>query len=305
MLAVNDFYNSILENLYEGIYFVDVDRTITFWNKGAELITGFYSDEIIGKHCNDNILNHVDENGNKLCLSGCPLHKSLMDGEERNAVVFLHHKDGHRVKIHTNITPLVENGKIIGGIEVFREISENKPLMMEEKESYSEEELKVIALHDQLTGIPNRRYAESFLNAKINEYKDLGIALGVIFGDIDNFGNFNNTYGHELGDKVLKTVSNTMLNAIRKTDLIGRWGGEEFLVILPAIDYDELEKNAEKIRMLVENSILRENGAELHITISLGATMIKKEDYLQSLVKRADDLMYESKKSGKNRVTMG
>lgn len=228
-----------------------------------------------------------------------------MDGEERNAVVFLHHKDGHRVKIHTNITPLVENGKIIGGIEVFREISENKPLMMEEKESYSEEELKVIALHDQLTGIPNRRYAESFLNAKINEYKDLGIALGVIFGDIDNFGNFNNTYGHELGDKVLKTVSNTMLNAIRKNDLIGRWGGEEFLVILPAIDYDELEKNAEKIRMLVENSILRENGAELHITISLGATMIKKEDYLQSLVKRADDLMYESKKSGKNRVTMG
>ncbi|MBS6062359.1 sensor domain-containing diguanylate cyclase [Criibacterium bergeronii] len=304
-MAVNDFYNSILENLYEGIYFVDVDRTITFWNKGAELITGFYSDEIIGKHCNDNILNHVDENGNKLCLSGCPLHKSLMDGEERNAVVFLHHKDGHRVKIHTNITPLVENGKIIGGIEVFREISENKPLMMEEKESYSEEELKVIALHDQLTGIPNRRYAESFLNAKINEYKDLGIALGVIFGDIDNFGNFNNTYGHELGDKVLKTVSNTMLNAIRKNDLIGRWGGEEFLVILPAIDYDELEKNAEKIRMLVENSILRENGAELHITISLGATMIKKEDYLQSLVKRADDLMYESKKSGKNRVTMG
>lgn len=304
-MAVNDFYNSILENLYEGIYFVDVDRTITFWNKGAELITGFYSDEIIGKHCNDNILNHVDENGNKLCLSGCPLHKSLMDGEERNAVVFLHHKDGHRVKIHTNITPLVENGKIIGGIEVFREISENKPLMMEEKESYSEEELKVIALHDQLTGIPNRRYAESFLNAKINEYKDLGIALGVIFGDIDNFGNFNNTYGHELGDKVLKTVSNTMLNAIRKNDLIGRWGGEEFLVILPAIDYDELEKNAEKIRMLVENSILRENGAELHITISLGATMIKKEDYLQSLVKRVDDLMYESKKSGKNRVTMG
>lgn len=304
-MAVNDFYNSILENLYEGIYFVDVDRTITFWNKGAELIMGFYSDEIIGKHCNDNILNHVDENGNKLCLSGCPLHKSLMDGEERNAVVFLHHKDGHRVKIHTNITPLVENGKIIGGIEVFREISENKPLMMEEKESYSEEELKVIALHDQLTGIPNRRYAESFLNAKINEYKDLGIALGVIFGDIDNFGNFNNTYGHELGDKVLKTVSNTMLNAIRKNDLIGRWGGEEFLVILPAIDYDELEKNAEKIRMLVENSILRENGAELHITISLGATMIKKEDYLQSLVKRADDLMYESKKSGKNRVTMG
>lgn len=304
-MAVNDFYNSILENLYEGIYFVDVDRTITFWNKGAELITGFYSDEIIGKHCNDNILNHVDENGNKLCLSGCPLHKSLMDGEERNAVVFLHHKDGHRVKIHTNITPLVENGKIIGGIEVFREISENKPLMMEEKESYSEEELKVIALHDQLTGIPNRRYAESFLNAKINEYKDLGIALGVIFGDIDNFGNFNNTYGHELGDKVLKTVSNTMLNAIRKNDLIGRWGGEEFLVILPAIDYDELEKNAEKIRMLVENSILRENGDELHITISLGATMIKKEDYLQSLVKRADDLMYESKKSGKNRVTMG
>ena len=304
-MAVNDFYNSILENLYEGIYFVDVDRTITFWNKGAELITGFYSDEIIGKHCNDNILNHVDENGNKLCLSGCPLHKSLMDGEERNAVVFLHHKDGHRVKIHTNITPLVENGKIIGGIEVFREISENKPLMMEEKESYSKEELKVIALHDQLTGIPNRRYAESFLNAKINEYKDLGIALGLIFGDIDNFGNFNNTYGHELGDKVLKTVSNTMLNAIRKNDLIGRWGGEEFLVILPAIDYDELEKNAEKIRMLVENSILRENGAELHITISLGATMIKKEDYLQSLVKRADDLMYESKKSGKNRVTMG
>lgn len=160
-------------------------------------------------------------------------------------------------------------------------------------------------MHDQLTGIPNRRYAESFLNSRVNEYNDLGIEFGLIFADIDNFGNFNNQYGHELGDKVLKVVSSTLLNATRKNDLVGRWGGEEFLIILPGINESELTKISEKIRMLVENSILRENSNSLQVTISIGATMIRSGDNSHSVVNRADELMYQSKQKGKNRSTFG
>lgn len=80
-MRISDFYYSILENLQEGIYFVDSERKITFWNKGAEVITGFKAEEIIGKYCYDNILNHIDESGNKLCLQGCPLHETLKDGK--------------------------------------------------------------------------------------------------------------------------------------------------------------------------------------------------------------------------------
>ncbi|NLM05789.1 MAG: sensor domain-containing diguanylate cyclase [Tissierellia bacterium] len=304
-MEISDLYSSILENLQEGIYFVDNERKITFWNKGAELITGFTADEIIGRHCYDNILNHIDEDGNKLCLQGCPLHETLQDGKNRESSVYLHHKNGQRVKISANITPIIDEKKIIGSVESFREVSENKPVLFDESDNYTKAELRIIALHDQLTGIPNRRYAESFLNSRVNEYNELGIEFGLIFADIDNFGSFNNNYGHELGDKVLQVVSKTFLSATRKNDLVGRWGGEEFLIIFPGINESDLIKISEKIRMLVENSILRENEQNLKVTISIGATMIRSGDNSHSIVNRADDLMYQSKQKGKNRSTFG
>src|SRR5512146_1588532 len=94
-----DFYKDIIDNLYDGIYFVDRDRVITYWNKGAERITGYSSTQTIGRSCRDNLLNHVTASGIQLCQNHCPLAAVMEDGKEREVEVFLHHANGHRLPV--------------------------------------------------------------------------------------------------------------------------------------------------------------------------------------------------------------
>jgi len=89
-----DFYTKLLDNLMDGVYFVDPNRSITYWNKGAELLTGFKSSEMVGKHCFADLLTHVDDHGTTLCSRGCPLQKSISDSTPSTAEVYLRHKDG-------------------------------------------------------------------------------------------------------------------------------------------------------------------------------------------------------------------
>jgi PAS domain S-box-containing protein len=97
----------ILDNLFdEAVYFVDADRRISFWNRSAERLTGFTSSEVVGSRCKDDILNHVDDKGMRLCENGCPVSMVLEDGVPREARVFLHHKDGHRIPIRARILPI-------------------------------------------------------------------------------------------------------------------------------------------------------------------------------------------------------
>lgn len=298
---MNDvFYRTMLNKIDEGIYFVDKDRKITFWNKGAELITGFDSQTVVGSHCYDNILNHVDDLGKKLCLGGCPLQKTIEDFKERETQVYLHHKEGHRIKIKVKTLPLYENNQVIGAVEIFNVLS--KKIHISEDEV---EQLKELALHDQLTNLPNRRKIESVIKNKIEDFRTLDIGYGILFIDIDFFKKFNDDYGHNLGDEMLKVVANTLNQPIRETDIAGRWGGEEFIIILGGVNDKALKRIAETTRMLVENSVIRYEGKDISATVSIGGTLAKKNDDLQSIIKRADQFMYKSKNTGRNKVTIG
>ncbi len=113
------FYKSVLDNLFDGVYFVDSERKITYWNKAAERITGFFEAEVVNLSCYDKILNHVDETGKQLCLNGCPLAEVLKDGNLREADVFLRHKAGHRVPVSIRITPIYDGDRIVGAVEIF------------------------------------------------------------------------------------------------------------------------------------------------------------------------------------------
>ena len=125
MADSDNLYHAILDNLYDGVYFVDRDRKITYWNKGAERITGYPAAEVVGSRCFDNILMHVDGHGTLLCKELCPLAATMLDGVERTADVYLQHKDGHRVSVNVRITPLRnEGGAVTGGVEVFTDNSQ-------------------------------------------------------------------------------------------------------------------------------------------------------------------------------------
>ena len=293
-----EVYKEMLENFYEGVYFVDVERKITFWNKGAERITGFEADELLGRNCFDNILNHVDDNGKELCFDGCPLHATMNDGQNRQAGVYLHHKDGHRVSVAVRTIPLKLKGEIVGAVEVF--VDDEEKAEINKKIS----ELEIYALYDQLTELPNRRYIDSYLDNRVKEYKELEKPFAVAMIDIDYFKVFNDTYGHDVGDRVLKMVAKTLKNSFRKNDFVGRWGGEEFMAVLTGVDEDDLFTIANKARTLVEMSSLREQGESLNVKISIGVTLIKDDDSVEQVQKRADEALYSSKETGRNKVTV-
>jgi diguanylate cyclase (GGDEF)-like protein/PAS domain S-box-containing protein len=292
------FYKQLLDSLYDGVYFVDKDRRITYWNKGAERITGFAAGEVVGKHCFDNVLMHTDKEGKGLCNGICPLADTICDNKDRNADIYLQHKDGYRVRVNVRVTPMHDNaGAVIGGVEIF---TEHTPTAVALERLA---ELERLAYLDSLTGLANRRYAEITLHARIDELERYGWLFGVIFIDIDEFKAVNDRYGHELGDEVLTMVAKTLQNSVRSFDVVSRWGGEEYVAVIANVEGEELLATANRCRALVEGSRIPAVPS-LRVTISLGATLASKDDTVETIIKRADRLMYRSKKAGRNCVTV-
>lgn len=294
-----DLYSHIIDNMHDGVYFVDVDQRLQLWNKAAELITGYSAEELLGKKCPETPLQHIDEEGRQICKTGCPLHAALIDGEHHQARVFVRHKLGHRIPVRINIYPVVEDGKIIGAIELFSKDSQTV------YENDIIEHLSHAAMHDSLTKLPNRRYLESFLEYRLSEYKRFEKPFAILFADIDNFSMFNNDYGHDTGDAVLKNIAASLKSGARSNDLVGRWGGEEFLGIYSIAKADDAAIIAEKFRQLVESAEIVYAGNTMHVTVSVGITVSESDDSFESIIERADKLMYKSKALGKNRVSIG
>jgi two-component system cell cycle response regulator len=155
-----------------------------------------------------------------------------------------------------------------------------------------------------LTSALNRNFLEEKGNEILIKYKLKSQALGVIMLDIDNFKRVNDTCGHDIGDLVLKTVANTIKKSLRKDDLIIRYGGEEFLILLPNTDLEQTLKVAEKIRKNIENTeITIPTGEKIKVTASLGVSVVYPEDKnIFEAIKRVDEKLHRAKQKGKNRV---
>jgi diguanylate cyclase (GGDEF)-like protein/PAS domain S-box-containing protein len=293
------FYRDILDHLYDGVYFVDEQRAITYWNKGAQRITGYPAELVVGKACADDVLQHVDDAGRRLCGRRCPLLRTMHDGIPREAHVFLHHADGHRIPVLVRAAPMYdEAGRIVGAVETF---SDNSSLVNALRRI---DELDDATCRDPLTSVGNRRFADLRLESSLAEFRGHGLHHGVLFVDIDRFKAVNDAYGHLAGDRVLKAVGRTMQSNLRTTDFVARWGGEEFLAIVFNIDQVRLAALAQNIRVLVSRSTVRLDGAVINVTVSIGATLMRPDDDRESLVARADALMYRSKQQGRDRVTI-
>jgi diguanylate cyclase (GGDEF)-like protein/PAS domain S-box-containing protein len=296
MADQNDFYRELLDYLADGVYFTDTERRIVFWNKGAERLSGFSRDEVIGTCCHDNLLMHVNAAGHELCTNMCPLGETLQDGRTREAEVFLHHKSGHRVPIRVRIVAKRnEVGSIVGAVEVFSDNSIH--MQMSERLARMER----LALLDSLTGLGNRRYLESIIHSRMEELRRNDWHFGVLFADIDDFKPINDRHGHGVGDEVIRMVGRTLDGTSRYFDVIGRWGGDEFIAIIANADETELIEIGGRMRAMVEHSMLNVPG-HLVVTISIGGAQANRDDSIDSLLRRADERLYQAKKSGKNRV---
>ena len=296
----SSFQEQLLDNVHDGIYFVNRDRKITYWNDGAEKLTGYDDAAAIGKHCFNDLLGHVDECGNSLCSSGCPLSKALQEGQPQQSEIYLRHRNGHRVPVSVRVLPVRDTaGGVIGAVEVF---SDSTARMKVEKRVT---ELEHLAFRDPLTGLANRRYLGLKIEQGLQEHKQFGRLYGLLMFDLDRFKQVNDTHGHDAGDALLKVAAETLVHGLRPIDIVGRWGGEEFLVLMADVDALGLGDLAERARVLIAQSSVATGSSRVSVTASIGATVLTHTDSAEVAIRRADELMYQSKHSGGNRTMAG
>jgi polar amino acid transport system substrate-binding protein len=168
-----------------------------------------------------------------------------------------------------------------------------------QKRKKAEKALEKLATIDKLTCIYNRYMIDNSLSEQIEIAKRYNKHLSIIFFDIDHFKEVNDIYGHKAGDTVLRKLSDLVKNKKRKSDIFGRWGGEEFMLVLPETDIKRAELIAQTLREEIEKYYFEKVG---HITCSFGVTQTKKEDTMDTLMKRVDEALYRAKKEGRNRV---
>jgi len=247
-LSFEDCFYELLDNLYEGVYIIDHQRRILYWNKSAEQITGYKSEEVLGKTCYDDILKHTDKMGNNLCSSSCPMVKVINEGIYVEDEVYLHHKVGYRLTVKIKGIPIKYGKKVIGGIELFNPILKTNGV-----DSKEEDDMVSLALKDPLTKVFNRRGLELIYPLRQREMMLLNYYVGCLLFDIDNFKKINDTYGHDCGDKVLFTIAKTFVNILRERDIVVRWGGEEFVLIVFVKDAQIVNSIGNRIVKIVES----------------------------------------------------
>jgi len=281
----------VTSNIADGIYVMDEQGRITFANQRATELLGFATEELIGKIAHDLFHRHGD--GEHTGLEKCPIYSVIQtrnryEGEERFG-----HKNGSLLTVQVASQAMLNGDRIMGSVTVFRDISEQKLL---------EEQLRFVSITDPLTGVYNRRFLQETLVNELYRAERHGEIFALIMLDMDNFKQLNDQYGHESGDRALQHMVGIIQGRIRSSDCLARWGGEEFLLLLPHTGITAAASLADGLRDDLQRSEVRGVGS---VTASFGIAAYQPGDTAELLVQRADTLMYAAKKAGRNCIRAG
>ena len=298
--ALDKDLQDIFDAVSDGVYVTTQEREIIFWSKGAERITGYSSDDVLNKHCYDNILVHNDASGRTLCSDGCPLQACLGTGEPQDAKqVFLQRKNGERVAVYARTAVLDAGGRRLG-VEIFGELASADGGSLAEKLR----QLAENSIVDDLTGLYNRRYVETILEEQYGLFKRHFQRFGLVMIDVDRFKDINDTFGHLAGDEALKSVASTLRRSLRSMDVLARFGGDEFIIVCPLIELEGIEKLSERVVELVHHAVVSSTDAEsrsIEVTVSVGGSMVDyKDKSAADIIARADEALYRVKRDGGN-----
>lgn len=292
-------WRSLLNKIHEAAYLVDRELNLRFMNEAAELLAGFSNSEIVDKPCYKNLLIQYGEKGLELCIKKCPVELAYTDGQIHMHKAYLRHKDGHLFPVDMRVIPLSDSrGIIISVLEAFLDAS---PRVLVPQKI---EELERTDLLDPLISQGNRRYLEMHIHSRLEETKRYNIPFGLLYMCVDNIHAIDDKYGSKVKDRILQTISQTLIKNIRFFEVAGRWEQEEFVLVLTHLDEMHLEFVANKLRLLIEQSTVREKDILLKPTVSVGATLVQLYDNLEIIINRAKKLVENSRQKGKNRVSL-
>jgi diguanylate cyclase (GGDEF)-like protein/PAS domain S-box-containing protein len=259
----------------------DLDGIITYASSAFCNISGYTKNELL--HQNHNVIRHPDMPDSLYA----ELWTTITSGRSWNGEFKNLKKDGGYYWVTADLSPLVDKaGNTFGYMAVRHDITDKKRI----------EELSVT---DRLTGLFNRLKLDEVMNQQHERLARYNETYSLIMLDIDHFKSINDSHGHQIGDKVLKEIARLIGANIRKTDVAGRWGGEEFLIICPHTGAEGATATAENLRVGIESHVFQDVSS---VTASFGVASYRSGDDPDSLMKRVDDALYQAKRSGRNRV---
>ncbi|MFP4152207.1 MAG: GGDEF domain-containing protein [Alkalispirochaeta sp.] len=287
-----------VENAADTIIFLDDQAYPEYINQAGIQLTGYELRELQELHSEEWILAPlVAEPGIVRYIS---LEETLpADRDSVEDYIFVHHRRGIWLPVHMRLVKVPDEDKMTGGYITY--LRDARALMnMLDRMS----ELEQHALIDTLTNLPNRRNIEHEVNTRLDAYKRYSHGMALFILDVDRFKNVNDTHGHNLGDMVLRNVASVIRTSLRTPDVVGRWGGEEFVGVLSGIGETAVEDVLNRIREDVAAARLEFQGKWIEVTASIGAALPISSDTPRTLMQRADEALYRAKNAGRNRISI-
>lgn len=284
----------LAENAWDVIWTMALDGTITYISPAVERVRGFTPAEALRQSLEEI---HPPESAAKVADYFRRLFASIAEGSrppEYRGEHEYYRRDGTIMIGEVQVIPHTDaDGHVVQILGVTRDVSERRRF---------EAELRELAVTDPLTGLWNRRQTSELLSADLAQAQRHGQALTLLMVDIDHFKDINDNHGHQTGDQVLVDVAARLRENIRATDVVGRWGGEEFVVLLRFCGLREGIAAAEKLRLRInETPFQRLFG----VSVSVGVAELQAGDDLGSWISRADAALYQAKRTGRNTIVTG
>lgn len=283
-------YRLLVENGWDVVWTTAVDGTVTYVSPAVERLRGFSVEETLRQSVGEV---YPPESAKIIREYVRSMIAAVRNGNQPPVFRLeyeFYHRDGSTVEAEMMMIPhLDEDGRVLEMIGVTRDITERKAF---------EAELRRLAVTDPVTGLWNRRYGAELLSADLRGTAHSQSST-VLMLDVDRFKTINDTRGHQAGDRVLIEISRRLLASCRDTDVVTRWGGEEFLILLRDCTLQEALTIAEELRTSIARTPFLDAGT---VTVSIGVAQATPDDDMTSLVVRADEALFEAKRSGRNTV---
>ncbi len=290
----DNFYKTLLDSLFDAVFVVNADGVITYWNQSCERITGYTAEEMTGNYYLETPFARTDD---ELAQQPGGIAIAIERGVPGTWKGYVRRKNGQRIPVESHISPLYNDaGENIGAAEVLRDVSAHVAL------EQAHQQVLAMSRKDQLTGLLNRGAINDALKTEMERSRRYHQPLSVVMIDIDHFKHINDRYGHEAGDRVLSKLGAIFLHNMRQPDVVGRWGGEEFLIVTPGSRDEQAAELAQRLRRY----IIAVSPPEVpeKISASFGVTQFQNSQSLDHLLYVADMAMYQAKNTGRDRVVI-
>jgi diguanylate cyclase (GGDEF)-like protein/PAS domain S-box-containing protein len=292
-------FRSILESLQIGVYLVDRNQKILFWNDGAERITGYLRQDVVGRFGRENLLAHADDSTGESADVDAAFDSMLRDGRPAVAEVSLRHKSGHRIPVRLRAVPLRDrDGAIIGAAESFDET------MSAADWDRRQSKLAGYGCLDQSTGALNHAFTQSHLRESLATFVEHRIPFSIVCVQADKMDDFRAAYGPGAITAIVRAIAQTLETSLRPTDFLGRFSENQFLAILTECSSTEIGRVVERLKKMVTLSEIKWWGDALSVTASFGGTTVKPGDTTDSILERAQKSLRQSVATGGNCITV-